>query len=72
MLGLADDVEAVPDAVDEKDVGVPRRAEEQTCALGAAETRVARLIFFVDIGFDFDDAPAQERAARLVYQVAAD
>jgi hypothetical protein len=72
MLGLADDVEAIPKTVDEKDVAVAGRTVEDAGALGAAEAGVAGLIFLVHVGLDLDDAPAQPLSIDLVHQVTAD
>ena len=55
-FGLAGDIEAVVVAVDEVNVGVARRPEQNRGAGGVAGGGVGGGIVLAEVGFDFDDA----------------
>src|SRR5579864_409127 len=71
---LRHDVEAVMDAVNQVNIGVARRAEQDACAGRQAAVGVSGRIGGAQIGFGLDDAPgglamrqdlAQQRASHL-------
>ena len=63
-VGFAGDVEAVVSSVDEVDIGVAGRAEENGVAEGASGGGVGGGVVFAEVGFDFDDAGGAAAAAR--------
>jgi hypothetical protein len=55
-FGFAGDIEAVVIAIDEIDIGVTGRAEEDGVAGGASDGGVGRGVVCAEISFHFDDA----------------
>ncbi len=69
---LARNVEAIVIAVDEINVGVAGRAEQDGGAGGVAGGGVGRGIALSEVGLNFDDAGRQERLLAVTHQDLAE
>src|ERR1700722_12054092 len=65
-------VEAVPEAVNEIDIGVPGLAKHDLCTCSAAASGVCGEIFRPHVGLRLDDAPDAECASIVVHEMHTD